>query len=866
MYLSKKIIFALALFSQFLVFYATGADDLDVQIEPIPLLIGETAQLKLISSVGSPQLIDFPEIPGVKWLSRSPSSSQQTTIINGRKSSMYISVYPFAATKEGKISIPPLKVSVNSKKTLTEAFEANAFKRKLSVQSQPGSDESSGSEKELSAIEDLIFIKAYPLTDKQEVIVGEEIPFEIRLYMLNGLKCEPTWPEIKLENVIFKDYSSVNQQNPLFEPVRTSEEKVKGRNFTVVLFRTAFRPISSGELKGEVSSTCRILIPRDRNQRQNRNRDPFFGDLDLFSPFSSQYEELKHDLTASVGPIQVKPLPPCPDGSEFLGIVGNWNVIPEISTEKLRTGETVTLKLLISGEGTIETLKAPEISIPGFRVYPPEIGKATLVPGGKSRNDIRFVLIPLEEGPASINLNFCYFSTQSGKYVEVPFKRNFTVAKGDSKANTEVFLETVNPNEKIEGSKKKPKPNGLLAPKKTSGSEFSLPLWENMIFPSMVLFLLAFLIPLGVETGRAWKLKINADPVLKRKMEARSRRSRILREIRKSGDAEIHNTIQNSVLPFIIDSLGLPPGTSITELVKHVDDKELADCLKEGEVSSYMPGAMSGADLRKRLLNGLKKSFMIFAILLAASWTQGADKEKASEPAHAATPPPAASSSDPLDAYYNGDFAKAAQYYKDRLNLKRPDPVVLYNLGDCLYQLGELPQALVCFERALRLSPRDSDVRENLNHIRRKLALPEKGGIEHPSDLIGAARDFLRPDEWILLGGIFCLAAGILFTLRRSFTSKSWMIVFAVLLLLTVISIVAPMIQYETSYSGDIAFITERNIPTYMLPTENAERAQFRFNDGEEVQALEERNGWTRIRSGGSEGWVRSDHIQRLWP
>lgn len=56
-------------------------------------------------------------------------------------------------------------------------------------------------------------------------------------------------------------------------------------------------------------------------------------------------------------------------------------------------------------------------------------------------------------------------------------------------------------------------------------------------------------------------------------------------------------------------------------------------------------------------------------------------------------------------------------------------------MGNCLYKLGDLPRALICYERASRLAPRDSDILENLNLVRRKLGLPEKYLIASPADI-----------------------------------------------------------------------------------------------------------------------------------
>ena len=108
-----------------------------------------------------------------------------------------------------------------------------------------------------------------------------------------------------------------------------------------------------------------------------------------------------------------------------------------------------------------------------------------------------------------------------------------------------------------------------------------------------------------------------------------------------------------------------------------------------------------------------------------------------------------------------GEFKKAGNYFRSQIDKNNPDPALLYNLGTCLCNQGDLAGALVCFERALLLKPYDSAIRENLNFVRRNLFLPESGTMNSPSEMLVAICQDLRPDEWLLIAFAAWALAGI---------------------------------------------------------------------------------------------------------
>jgi tetratricopeptide (TPR) repeat protein len=825
--------------------------DMTMTVSPQPLMAGEPAQIELTASEAYPEITDFPKGEGISWR-QGAAKSMQTNIINFKTSTKYTVRYTFIPQKEGELTIPALDVILGKKKTITDPVTIKVLSRKYSVNSatdKPGAKES-------AKLEDLLFLKCVPLTDRDSVYIGEEIYMDVKIYSVNGLNYEPSWPDINIENAAFRDFSAVNDKNSRFEPFREGVEKIKGQSFKVLVFRTALRPIASGILSGKVTEHCNVLLPND-NRGASPSRDLF---VDFFSdgfaiPFSI-FRTMEQTLSCDVPPVAVKQLPDVNGTKNFLGLIGKWTVKTSLSQESLKTGEPVTLRVTASGDGTTDTLKAPDLKIEGFRVYPPEVKKSAAY--GKTGAEISYVLIPLQEGTADINLNVSSFSVESGKYVEIPFSKKIKIEKSDVK-NTSVVADSAGQAEQgsviARKSAEAKKHEGILYLKKNPSGAVFLPLWKNHIF--LILFLFIFGPAVwGISEFNCWrKIKLEKDPFLKRKMKALSRKGAIICRIRKSNPDKMHAMIQNEVVPYLNDLLGLPPGTTASELSEKIKDPELVSSLRAGSDSAYMPGShdMGKADIRKSLADALKK---ISAVLILATLPfSGFSSEKTqAEPVS------------PLKAYDVGDFAKSADYYRQHLNMSSPDPAILYNLANCLYQQGEPAQALVLYERARLLSPRDSDIRENLNLVCRKLMLPETGILENPRDLIVNVRDMLRPDEWALTGAVLWACAGIVLAFRRKFISRANLVaVLSLVGLLFVLTAVASISQLNSSYSSKTAFVVMKNVQVYLLPSENSKPTDFRISCGEKIRIEEERESWLRVRTGnGSEGWIKSDAAEKL--
>lgn len=92
----------------------------------------------------------------------------------------------------------------------------------------------------------------------------------------------------------------------------------------------------------------------------------------------------------------------------------------------------------------------------------------------------------------------------------------------------------------------------------------------------------------------------------------------------------------------------------------------------------------------------------------------------------------------------HGDFAGAAAAYQQLLTEYGPRAAVFYNLGNCYQRLGQYGPAILAYERARLLTPRDPDLLANLALARKAATAFEEPG-SHPR--LDTALNYLSRNE-----------------------------------------------------------------------------------------------------------------------
>lgn len=116
--------------------------------------------------------------------------------------------------------------------------------------------------------------------------------------------------------------------------------------------------------------------------------------------------------------------------------------------------------------------------------------------------------------------------------------------------------------------------------------------------------------------------------------------------------------------------------------------------------------------------------------------------------------------------YRTGDFSGAEKAYRELLSRGIDGGEVLYNLGNACFKQGRLGEAIYFWEKAIRILPGDTDVRENLE-LGRTLIVDRIDAPEDPLPVRWASRAvaWFRPAQGSRLALALFVIANLLFSL-----------------------------------------------------------------------------------------------------
>jgi tetratricopeptide (TPR) repeat protein len=214
--------------------------------------------------------------------------------------------------------------------------------------------------------------------------------------------------------------------------------------------------------------------------------------------------------------------------------------------------------------------------------------------------------------------------------------------------------------------------------------------------------------------------------------------------------------------------------------------------------------------------------------------------------------------------YRNGDYRKAAEMYEQVSRNGYESPALYYNLGNAYFKLQNISSAVLSYERARRLAPRDEDILYNLRLANLRVVdkidpVPQLFLIDWWNAIITQ----FSAAGWALLGilGLWvAAAAATLFLLARQTVVQRVAFLLASLAVLVSIGAFVGMAQAERSVTAGIVF-------TQSIAVKSAPDAQstelFVLHEGVKVEVLDEVGEWRKIRlADGKVGWLTAGSLQ----
>lgn len=219
-------------------------------------------------------------------------------------------------------------------------------------------------------------------------------------------------------------------------------------------------------------------------------------------------------------------------------------------------------------------------------------------------------------------------------------------------------------------------------------------------------------------------------------------------------------------------------------------------------------------------------------------------------------------------AYLAGDPAAALDLYGE-LERSGTSPALLFNIGNCHFKLGAHPQAILYYERALKLAPSDEDVRRNLTLARARLKdrvneLPGSTLLVQ-WDRIAGGHD---PDHWArrsLLASavLFALLSISLFTNAPRLT-RSLRVLAAGVGVYLVLALPMAVARNVAIQDDSAAIIMAPKVDVRSEPRSSG-TILFVIHKGTKVNVLRSADEWLEVElANGSIGWMPSSDLERI--
>ena len=354
---------------------------MDLKLDRSETLLTDSVQL-IVSVIGSRDSESTPDILGLENFDvRSTGTASRIEFINGKMSTGVDYTYFIMPQKSGKFQVGPARVQIKGK-----TYSSNTAGLRV-IKPAEGQGDDRGP----------IFLTAELSNDT--VYVEQQTIYILKLHLQRNVRnINLNLPEA--ENLIFKQIA---------KPVEY-RSTLNGQNYQVLEVRYALVPSRAGSYTVDPARMSMTVLQTHR--RSNRS---IFDD-----PFSSFASDRPANIASKSLPLTVQPLPEDGKPPNFSGLVGKFKMWSKLDPVALKTGESATLTVSVSGEGNINRIPDPEMpELADVKIYAdqPVLEPIQDGDGLRGTKTMKWALVPEKDGYLEIPpVTVSFFDTEKHVY------------------------------------------------------------------------------------------------------------------------------------------------------------------------------------------------------------------------------------------------------------------------------------------------------------------------------------------------------------------------------------------------------------------------------------------------------------------
>lgn len=815
---------------------------------------------------------DFQWSPGsdfqVLW---GPQSGRSTSvqIMNGKRTKSVQSTYTYVLRPSGtgKFTLDPATAKVKGKEISSEPYSiqvAASGAASSSRQPQQSSGQASQRQQNVGVQDGDIFLKMD--LSRNKVVVGEPVIATLKLYQRVNIA--------GFENVTFPSFNGFwSQEIEAPTNIEFTREVYDGQIYNSALLRKFILiPQQQGQVKIDPAEMVCLV-----NIRVSA------GGTSIFDGFFDDYRTIRKKVSTAPATVSVSPLPSGAPAS-FAGGVGTFEISAKLSRDTLKAHEAASLLVTVSGKGNITLLEAPKVSFPpDMEVYDTKVSDRVDKNGLSGSKYYEFPFIPRSHGDFVIEpVKYSYYDVNQGRYVtlETPALPLHVERSNESDAGGIVVSGPSQKDVRTLGSDIRfisTKAPGLGE----SGKFFvGSPLFIVLVVLIIVVAVACWFVFRKMAARRADVVGMKNRKATKMALKRLHLANTFLKQNLYTA---FYEELHKALLGFVSDKMNMP--------VAELSRDRMTDALKEGNVDEkyietfigildacefarYAPDAgheamaahyesavdvISAIDSNMKAKKTAVKSSAL-ALLLLACLPFAA---QAQEDAYVDSLWNEANT-----AYVEGRWSDAAAGY-ERISGMGLESAPLYcNTGDAFFKEGNVPMAILYYERALKLDPSYEDARYNLDML--KMMIQDRIDPVPEFILKVWARKMcymMDSDSWawcflVLLAATLALV--LLFLLAPGSGGRRAGFFTGIVTLLLAVSALSFSIWQKRDYmSADEAIVMRPVTSVKSSPSSESSMDLFILHEGTKVTIVDSVGDWSNIELvDGRQGWIPSADME----
>ena len=218
-------------------------------------------------------------------------------------------------------------------------------------------------------------------------------------------------------------------------------------------------------------------------------------------------------------------------------------------------------------------------------------------------------------------------------------------------------------------------------------------------------------------------------------------------------------------------------------------------------------------------------------------------------------------------AYQNGDYDLAIDCYQEIIDHGNEGAILYYNLGNAYFKAKQTADALLWYERALRLDPSNEDIKHNITYANLQITdkievLPELFIVRWWNGLSKS----MTVTGWavmaVVFGAIFALSIALMLASRRRWLSVTAVALAFISLLIAIFSLIFASKENKRYVNQPEAIVMQSVVNAKGTPNESG-TSLFVIHEGLKVAVTDRVGTWVEIKlPNGEKGWVEASSIE----